>query len=103
MKFHIKSATKILNPDLPNPIHNQSHQLSFKDCMPTASVCFMLGSLFNPEDGGDMILRNVGIFPNYGVLQFRIPYFLIWENVIELELKAKGNPPHLNYENTSMR
>jgi hypothetical protein len=27
----------------------------------------LLVVLFDPEDGGDMLLRNVGLFPNYVV------------------------------------
>jgi hypothetical protein len=30
-----------------------------------ASTGLLLGLLFRPENGGDMLLRNVGIFPNY--------------------------------------
>jgi hypothetical protein len=30
-----------------------------------ASDGIFLGLFFDPEDGGDMFLRNVGHFPNY--------------------------------------
>jgi hypothetical protein len=30
---------------------------------------FLLGLLFDPEDGDDMFLRRVGIFPNYAALR----------------------------------
>jgi hypothetical protein len=32
---------------------------------------FLLALFFNPEDGGNMFLRNVSFFPNYTVLQLR--------------------------------
>jgi hypothetical protein len=36
---------------------------------------FILGLLLNPEDGGDMVRRNVGgLLPNYMVLQPRISH-----------------------------
>jgi hypothetical protein len=31
----------------------------------TSSAGFLLSILFDLEDGGDMFLRNVGLFPNY--------------------------------------
>jgi hypothetical protein len=37
--------------------------------LPSASACFSLGLLVDPEDGGDIFLRNVGLSPNYTVLQ----------------------------------
>jgi hypothetical protein len=40
----------------------------------SASVCFSLGLLFDPENGGDMLLRKVGLSPNYTLLQPRRPY-----------------------------
>jgi hypothetical protein len=30
---------------------------------------FLILSLFNPEDGGDIFFRNVGLSPNYTALQ----------------------------------
>jgi hypothetical protein len=38
------------------------------DCLPPASVGFLLGSFFDPEYGGDMFLRNVGLSPNHMML-----------------------------------
>jgi hypothetical protein len=32
--------------------------------LPSAPSGFLLGFLFEPEDGGDMFLRNVGLPPN---------------------------------------
>jgi hypothetical protein len=31
----------------------------------TASANFFLGVLFRPEDGSDLLIRNVGIYPHY--------------------------------------
>jgi hypothetical protein len=36
---------------------------------------FLLALLHNPEDGGSMFLENVGVSPNYVVLQRRRQYF----------------------------
>jgi hypothetical protein len=36
-----------------------------------ASAGYLLGLLFYPEDGSDMLLRNVGLPPNYTPLQPR--------------------------------
>jgi hypothetical protein len=39
------------------------------------SVGFLLGFLFDPEDGNNMFFRNKGLFcPEYTVLQHRRPY-----------------------------
>jgi hypothetical protein len=38
------------------------------NCYAPASAGFLLGSLFYPEDGGDMFTRNNGFSPNYTVL-----------------------------------
>jgi hypothetical protein len=45
------------------------------------SAGFLLGLLFNAEDGGDMFLRNVGLSPNYKALQPRRPYFSLSESI----------------------
>jgi hypothetical protein len=37
--------------------------------LPPASAGFFLGSFFLPEDGSDVLFRNVGLGPNYAVLQ----------------------------------
>jgi hypothetical protein len=37
---------------------------------PPASTGFMLGSIFDHEDGGDTFLRKAWLSPNYKVLQF---------------------------------
>jgi hypothetical protein len=39
-----------------------------------ASTGFFLGLPFDPEDSGDMYLRNDGISPDYMALQPRRPY-----------------------------
>jgi hypothetical protein len=39
-----------------------------------ASAGFLLGILFNPEDEDDVFLRNVGLSPNYNILQLRRQY-----------------------------
>jgi hypothetical protein len=36
---------------------------------PPASAGFLLGLLSDTEDGGDMFLRNFGLFLNYGALE----------------------------------
>jgi hypothetical protein len=33
-----------------------------------ASADFFLGLIFNPEDGDDVFLRNVGLYPKYAYL-----------------------------------
>jgi hypothetical protein len=40
-----------------------------------ASMVFLLGLFFDLEDGGKILLRNVGFSPNYTALELRIPYF----------------------------
>jgi hypothetical protein len=42
-------------------------------CSP-ASAGFLFNLLFDPEDGGDMFLRNFGLCPKYTVLQPSRPY-----------------------------
>jgi hypothetical protein len=42
----------------------------------SASSIFLLLLFLCPEDGGDMILRNVRLSPNYAVLQPRQSYYL---------------------------
>jgi hypothetical protein len=63
----------MLNHDLHVLIHIQSHQFPFKGCLPPASAGFLLGLLFDPEDGGDMFFQNVGLYQNYTVLKFTRP------------------------------
>jgi hypothetical protein len=37
----------------------------------------MLGSLFDPEDGGDMLLRNVGCFNElHGVISQKVEHLV---------------------------
>jgi hypothetical protein len=48
----------------------QQPELSF----PLASAGFQYGLLFNPEDGGDMCLRNIRLPSNYTALQLRKLY-----------------------------
>jgi hypothetical protein len=43
-------------------------------CLLPASAGFLLGWRFDPEDGGDMLPRNIALFPNYTALQGRSPY-----------------------------
>jgi hypothetical protein len=38
---------------------------------------FFIGLLFDPEDGGNMFLRNVGLRRNYTVLQSRRLNFML--------------------------
>jgi hypothetical protein len=39
-----------------------------------ASAGFYLGLFCDPEDGGDVLLRRVGLSPDYTVLHSRKPY-----------------------------
>jgi hypothetical protein len=41
------------------------------------SAGFLLALMFDPENGGNMFLRNVDLFPNYTVLQSRGPLLFI--------------------------
>jgi hypothetical protein len=41
--------------------------------VPVASVGFLLGLLFYPEDGGDIFFRKVALSPNYTALQLTGP------------------------------
>jgi hypothetical protein len=36
--------------------------------LPSASADFLLGLIFDLEDGGDMFLRKIGLSPNYVAL-----------------------------------
>jgi hypothetical protein len=42
--------------------------------LPLASVDFLLGLLFDPEDGDDIFLRNVKLFLNSTSIQTRRPH-----------------------------
>jgi hypothetical protein len=39
------------------------------------SACILLGSLFDPEEGGDMFLRNIGLSHNYTAFEPRRPCY----------------------------
>jgi hypothetical protein len=39
--------------------------------LPPPSASFLLGSFFDPEDGGEIFLRNFGLSLNCTALQFR--------------------------------
>lgn len=52
---------------------------------PMSGFCFFLGLLFDPEDGGVMLLRNVVLSPNYTELQIR-------RFAINFAMKTPGNP-----------
>jgi hypothetical protein len=43
-----------------------------------ASAGFLLGIHFDPEDGGDMFLRNIGLSPIYAALQPRRYYSILF-------------------------
>jgi hypothetical protein len=45
-----------------------------KVSLPPDTAGVLLGLNFDPEDGGYMILRKVGVFPNYTALQTRGQY-----------------------------
>jgi hypothetical protein len=59
-------------------IHTQSHftlcRSQSKLNLPPASAGFIITLVFNPEDGGDMFLRNVGLSPNYTPFKPRQAY-----------------------------
>jgi hypothetical protein len=48
-----------------------------------ASACFWLGLLFNPEDGSDTSLRNVGKYPNHTALQPKHSHFIITAEIAD--------------------
>jgi hypothetical protein len=50
--------------------HHRSEQQQAVS-LPSASAGVLLNLLFDPEDGGDMILPDVGLFSNYRALQPR--------------------------------
>jgi hypothetical protein len=63
----------VINPcisDSPNFLPNISLPSSrLRSTLASASACFLLGLLFDPEDEDDLFLRNVGLFSNYTALQ----------------------------------
>jgi hypothetical protein len=56
------------------------------ESLPPHEFRCLLGSLFDPEDGGDMLLRNVWLYPNSTALQPRklySSYSSPWERQIQ--------------------
>jgi hypothetical protein len=49
------------------------HEIRWEAGLSPASAGYLLGLLFDPEDVGDIFLRNVGLSPNYKALQPRRP------------------------------
>jgi hypothetical protein len=41
---------------------------------PPVSAGFLLDLFFDPENGGDMLLRNIGLSLSYTAIQLRTPY-----------------------------
>jgi hypothetical protein len=66
------------------PDDSEEHIASFfriekqaKFTLPSSSAGFLLGSLLQPEDGGDMFHKKVGFSPNYTPLHPRKPYYSV--------------------------
>jgi hypothetical protein len=70
---------------------------SKKTLLSAGSACFFLGLIFDPEDGGDMLLRNVGLPPNYMALQPRRPH----SSLHSLQ-KFSFKSPLENFENSKL-
>jgi hypothetical protein len=64
----------------------------------SASASFLLLLVFCPEDGGDMIFRNVGRSPNYVALQPRQPYslYVVTAVIKSNSTNIKSTDPLLN-------
>jgi hypothetical protein len=45
----------------------------YKEAQSSLSIGFLLGLLFDPEDGGDMFARNVRLPRKYMALELRRP------------------------------
>jgi hypothetical protein len=60
---------------------------------PPASAGFLLSLLVDPEDGGDIFFRNIGLFLNYTALQLGRPHCLYF--VVVLYMYERGS---LHYE-----
>jgi hypothetical protein len=45
-------------------VSHYQHSLFLELIMPSASAGFLLGLAFNPEDGDDLFLQNIGLSPN---------------------------------------
>jgi hypothetical protein len=69
----LRQAThKSFCPISTEAVSRENSKQSFS--LPPASVGLLIGLLFNSEDGIDMILRNVGLYPNNAMLQHRRLY-----------------------------
>jgi hypothetical protein len=55
---------KLTHSPLPTSLSAAQQKLRQPSLQP-APGGLLLGLLFNPEDGGNMSLQNVGLFPNY--------------------------------------
>jgi hypothetical protein len=76
MAFFLTSTVRTSNPNTCNSKRDRRFGGTYLFNLPPASGGLLLSLLFDPDYGGDMFLRNVGLSPNYKELQSRRPLLL---------------------------
>jgi hypothetical protein len=70
--------------------------------LPHASDGFLRGLLFDPEDGGDIFLRNVGLSTTCMALQHRRPYSSFLNAIMLIPTICNGFYDKISTSNLSM-